>query len=418
MKRHIWLSAAAAAILTFSLLFSSCQGAEVHAAELTREYKRTEKDRGEVSQAFGEAYSGFAFRLFSESVKGQAGNKLLSPLSAAGCLCLVANGAEGETLRETEDVLGMEIEELNKAMYSYTSGLMNQNDSKMELANSIWFRNTDDALHVEENYLQTLADWYQAEAFAAPFNEITREEMDSWVSKHTDGMIKKMLSRPISSDTMMYLANALVFDAKWEKKYEDKQVRDHDFICANGHYSTVKGLFSKENVYLEAPGMKGVAKQYKNGGYYFVGLLPEDETQDIQEFAAGLTGELWQELWAGRQHRTVDTMIPEFKIEDEIGLTEVLKNLGMPRAFTEEAEFLPMANYNGESLYVSEMLQKTYIELDRNGTKAAALTLGVMNKATAALDDNPVVYLDRPFVYMIVDANYGLPLFIGLTDSL
>ena len=106
-------------------------------------------------------------------------------------------------------------------------------------------------------------------------------------------------------------------------------------------------------------------------------------------------------------------MIPEFKTEDKTELNEILKSLGMEKAFTDAAEFLPMASYNGQSLYVSEVVQKTYLELDRKGTKAAAVTWGAMNAKSAMPTEQKEVILDRPFVYLIVDAESGLPLFVG-----
>ncbi len=409
-----------ATILSLSLCLNACGGPLVaRAEELSKDYERKTTEEGEVTAAFEEAFAQFSFRLFAETAKEQKGNKLVSPLSAALCLALIANGAEGETKAEMEALLGMDVASLNKALYAYTAGLMNEKDSKMELANSVWFRNSSSALHVEEDFLQTLADWYQAQAFGAPFDESTREDLDKWVSDHTDGMIRKMLDGPIDPNTMMYLINALVFDAKWEKAYEKDQISDWHFRNADGQMKTVNGLFSDERTYLEAEGVKGVAKLYKNGGYYFVGLLPLDEKQDIADFAAEMTGARWQALWADRVRTTVKTMIPEFKTEDRTDLNEILMALGMKKAFSEnEAEFLPMANYNGNSLYVNAVVQKTYLELDRHGTKAAAVTWGEMNTKSALPVDPKQVYLDRPFLYMIVDAESGLPLFIGTVSAL
>ncbi|MBR4768240.1 MAG: serpin family protein, partial [Lachnospiraceae bacterium] len=291
-------------------------------------------------------------------------------------------------------------------------------DAKMELANSVWFRNTNDRLTVKESFLQTLADWYQAEAYGSAFDENTRKDMDAWVSEHTDGMIKKMLDEPIDPRTMMYLVNALVFDAKWEKQYEKNQVQDRTFTNAKGDKKSVKGLLSDEKVYLEAEGVIGVAKQYKEGGYYFVGLLPADGSESMSDFISGLSGKMWQDLWDNRTNETVKTMIPEFKAEDRTDLKDVLQEMGMERMFGILAEFLPMAEYDGESLYVSSAVQKTYLELDRNGTKAAAVTWGEMGVKSIAPSTMKMVYLDRPFLYMIVDAQSGLPLFIGVQNEM
>ena len=412
--RHIIL----AGILILSICLTSCgRPLAAKAANLSEKYERTATDPGAVTSDFTKAFSDFSFRLFSESVGASEDNKLISPLSAMLCLSLIANGAEGETLSEMESVLGLPVGELNKALYAYTEGLVNEKDSKMELANSVWFRNTD-ALEVKESFLQTLADWYQAEAYGAPFDESTRKDLDEWVSEHTDGMIQKMLDEPIDPTVMMYLVNALVFDAKWAKAYEKEDVDTWLFTSQNGRKNEVQGLFSDESVYLSAEGVKGVAKLYKNAGSFFVGLLPEDEKKDLGTFISELNGSMWQELWMSRTSERVETMIPEFKIEDKTELTDILNDLGMKKMFSLDAEFLPMASYNKESLYCSAVVQKVYLELDRHGTKAAAVTWGEMDTKSAMPVEPKKVYLDHPFVYMIVDAKYGLPLFVGSVEEL
>ena len=413
--RHIL----SAGLLILSLCLTSCgRPLSAKAANLSEKYQRTAEDPGAVTSDFTKAFSHFAFDLFMESVKDSGENKLISPLSAMLCLSLIANGAEAETLQEMESVLGMPVDELNKALYAFTQSLTNEKDSKMELANSVWFRNTDQSLQVSEAFLQKLADWYDAEAYGAPFDETTREDLDKWVSGHTDGMIKKMLDRPISPNAMMYLVNALVFDAKWAVPYEKDQVADWHFTGENGQRSSVEGLFSEENLYLSADGVKGVAKLYKKAGYFFVGLLPTDKKQPLSDFIAGLSGEKWTSLWNSRSAESVRTMIPEFKVEDRTELNDILQNLGMQKMFTDGAEFLPMAEYGGESLKVSEVVQKTFLELDRHGTKAAAVTWGEMQTKGALPIEQKEVYLDRPFVYLIVDAKAGLPLFIGSVGAL
>lgn len=420
MKKRTYGMTVLAVALSMILTFSSCvQTYEVRAENLGASYKRTATEEGTVTDAFEQAFSAFAFQLFQSTVKEEkTGNKLVSPLSAMVCLSLIANGAEGATLEEMEAVLGMDVQALNRALYAYTTGLTSKQDAKMELANSVWFRNTDQRLSVKESFLQTLADWYRAEAYGAPFDENTRKDMDAWVSEHTDGMIKKMLDEPIDPNTMMYLVNALVFGAKWEKQYEKSQIQDREFTNAAGKKTAVKGLLSDENVYLEGDGVIGVAKPYKDGGYYFVGLLPEDPSEIMSDFIADLSGKTWQELWGNRSKETVKTMIPEFKTEDRTDLKGLLQDMGMERMFSPLAEFLPMAEYDGGSLYVSEVMQKTYLELDRNGTKAAAVTWGAMGVKSVAPIQMKTVYLDRPFLYMIVDAESGLPLFIGVQNEM
>ena len=407
-------------LLSLSLAVSSCgKSVVVKAAELSGKLERKETNEGSVTDSFKAAFADFSLRLFSQSLKEEkAANRLVSPLSASLCFSLVANGAEGKTKQEMEKLLGLPVGELNPALYAFTAGLMNTADARMELANSVWFRNADGELHVREEFLQTLADWYQAEAYAAPFDDSTVQDLNAWVKKHTDGMIEKLIDGPINPNTMMYLVNALALDAKWEEQYRNDQRKDLQFRNEDGSDTKVSGLYSEEHLYLSAPGIKGVAKPYRNSGYYFVGLLPENEKETLPSLLQKLSGKVWNKVWGSRSQESVKTVIPEFKIEDQTDLAGILSSLGMQRAFGPEAEFLPMAEYAGQSLYVSGVVQKTYLELDRNGTKAAAATAASMAVKSMAPVSQKEVILDRPFIYMIVDGASGLPLFIGTVRSL
>ena len=177
-------------------------------------------------------------------------------------------------------------------------------------------------------------------------------------------------------------------------------------------------LNSEESVYLSAEGVKGVAKPYRGGAYSFVGLLPTDESANVAEFAASLTGEQWTALWKTRRNEKVQTRIPEFKCEDQTALKDLLKAMGMTDLFNPgAADLSAMGRSDGGNLYVSGVDQKTYLELDRKGTKAAAVTWATLKTRGVFIVPN-TVYLDRPFVYLIVDNATGLPLFLGITENL
>ena len=373
----------------------------------------------ELPANFNQTMAQFAFSLLNHTFASTNPdeNRLLSPLSAMYCLALIVNGAGEETRAQMSDVLGMAPEELNPALLAYTLGLSSNEDAKLELANSVWFRNTP-SLKVNESFLQTIADWYAAQAYAADFDKDTVKNINAWCEKYTDGMIKKIIDE-MDTASMLYLINALVFDGKWEKEYEDSQIEKGQFTTAKGEKQTVTYLYSNESVYLEGANFEGVVKYYKGEKYAFVGLLPKGDASAVS-LARSLTGEEWLAAWENRSREVVKTKIPEFKTESFTKLTDILRDMGMTNAFNPSvANFLPMGTYGGESLYLSDVFQKTYLELDRSGTKAAAVTWGIMKANSAAPSENPKeIYLDRPFVYLIVDAQTGIPSFIGVTQSI
>ena len=407
-------------LLSVPVQMTSC-ALRVSAEEISAGYTRKATENVPVSDAFVAAMADFSLTLTNTTLsmekEGKA-NHLISPLSAMICLSMLANGAEGETLAQMETVLGMPIEELNKNLYAYTCDLYVGEDCKVSLADSIWYRDGD-SFTVREEFLQTCADWYEARQYAAPFDESTRGDINAWAKKYTDGMIDTILEDPIPVDTVMYLINALVFDAKWEEEYEKKDIDADIFTDCKGVEHAVEMLCSEESRYLTVEGGFGVARPYKGNGYYFVGLLPE-EGVDIYDFAASVTGEAWVAMWEEQTRTTVYTRIPEFTYASDMELTPVLQEMGMTDLFDEGlADLTGIGQGASGNLYCSGVYQKTFIEVNRHGTKAAAITWAE-NKCEAAdaIVEPKYVYLDRPFVYAIVDGKTGLPLFVGVVTGL
>ena len=345
-------------------------------------------------------------------------NDLLSPLSAALCLALVNNGANGETRAQLETLLGMNTDALNHALYAYTSNLYSSKECKLSLANSIWMK--ENALQVNPEFLQTNADWYNAQAYAAPFNHTTVEDINNWCYNKTTGKIDKILNN-ISDEAVMYLINAVDFDAKWQEKYENKDVESGVFHGYDGKDSNVKMLHSQEYRYLMDENSVGFTKDYYGFGYSFMALLP-DEDVDIYEYIGSLNSEKWANLWASTkdgayEYREVHARIPEFSYDVELNLKDTMQALGVTDMFD-----VKTADFSGidatKPLYCETVKQKAMIELDRNGTKAAAITLAGVGCAGAAPAEPLYITLDRPFVYAIIDNTHKLPIFIGAVTNL
>lgn len=408
--------AALGSVLLAVTILSNCTSCALRtsAAELSEGYSRKATEQGTVDDAFITALSNFSLSLFRESVKKDASNDLISPLSATLCLAMLANGANGNTKTQMENVLGMNTDALNKSLYSYVSKLYTSDSCKVNLANSIWFRNTYQD-QISKNFLQTNADWYNAQIYSTPFDNTTVKDINNWVKHYSDGMIDSILNK-ISPSTVMYLINALTFDAKWETKYKKDQIRENLFTNYDKSQTTTEMMYSEESIYLSGEGVQGFAKNYAGGQYSFVALLPE-ENKDIYDYAASLDGKAWRSLWKNKENTAVQVAIPEFRYDRQRTLIDVLQNLGMTDMFDETlADFSALAPK--DFLYCSEINQKVFIEVDRNGTKAAAITWAGMNKSSAMIEDQKTVYLDRPFLYAIADNHTGLPLFLGIVTAL
>ena len=353
----------------------------------------------------------FAIRLFQASNEKDK-NTLISPLSVLCALAMTANGAEEETLAQTEEVLGMTTEELNLYLYSYMKNLPQGDKYKLSLANSIWFTE-DERFTVNQDFLQTNADYYGADIYKAPFDKQTLKDINNWVKQNTDGMIPEILDQ-IPPEAIMYLVNALAFEAEWSEIYEKHQVKDGEFTKEDGTKQDVKFMYGSEGTYFEDENATGFMKRYKGGKYAFVAMLP-NEGVTVSEYIASLDGESLNALLANPQYATVHTSIPKFETEYKVEMSEILKSMGMTEAFDMyNADFEGLGTSTDGNIYISRVLHKTFISVGEKGTKAGAATIVEMKDGAAAEPTEPKeVYLDRPFVYMLVDCENNIPFFIG-----
>lgn len=353
----------------------------------------------------------FAIRLFKASNENGK-NTLISPLSVLCALAMTANGAEEETLAQMEEVLGMTTDELNLYLYSYMKNLPQGDKYKLSLANSIWFTE-DERFTVNQDFLQTNADYYGADIYKAPFDKQTLKDINNWVKQNTDEMIPEILDQ-IPSEAIMYLVNALAFEAEWSEIYEKHQVKDGEFTKEDGTKQDVKFMYGSEGTYFEDEKATGFMKRYKGGKYAFVAMLP-NEGVSVSEYIASLDGESLNALLANPQYGTVHTSIPKFETEYKVEMSEILQDMGMTEAFDMyNADFEGLGTSTGGNIYISRVLHKTFISVGEKGTKAGAATIVEMKDGAAAEPTEPKeVYLDRPFVYMLVDCENNIPFFIG-----
>ena len=374
------------------------------------EYKKNE--------SFEEAQMYFALNLFKESVyrRENDASVMISPLSVMAALAMTANGARGETLEDMETVLGgLDITELNAALSNYIDSLPSTDRSKLNIANSIWMRDSE-SLQVKETFLEKMLEYYSAQLNREAFDYSTVSRINKWVRENTDGMIDKIVER-ISPLAMMYLINAVCFDAKWAEQYQDHQVSDGEFTNVNGDVKKVKMLNSDEYRYIEYGDGAGFVKSYEDG-YSFVALLPSEGTS-IYDYINSMESEGLKHALDNPSYETVITAMPEFSFEYEVDMKDILISLGMDSAFEGQgADFTDMATCSDGDLAIGSVLHKTYIEVTQSGTRAAAVTSVEMNCESAPMPPEKEVILDRPFVYMIVDNGTNLPIFIGAVTEI
>ncbi|MBQ7647080.1 MAG: hypothetical protein IJS94_07415, partial [Clostridia bacterium] len=215
----------------------------------------------------------FAVRLFKQTNKNGE-STLVSPLSVMLALAMTANGAEGNTLSQMESVFGMDTGTLNKALAQYRESLPQGDKYVLDIANAIWFKDDPD-FAVKKDFLQKNAAWYNAGIYSAPFNDQTLEEVNAWVKIKTRGMIENILDR-MPDDAVMYLVNALAFQAEWEETYSQYNVHEGEFTLEDGTKKTAEFMYSEEDKYLYDEKATGFVKYFKDRKYAFAALLPNE----------------------------------------------------------------------------------------------------------------------------------------------
>ena len=366
----------------------------------------TASERGEAADA-AELAADFTMELFNAAYEG--GDALISPVSVLAALAMAETGARGETLAQMEEVFGVDAETMRLALSAYMSSVAG---TEAKTANAIWFRD-DGSFTPNEDFLADCASFAGAEVFADEFTGALAGRINGWISEHTDGMIKDVLDK-FDPSAVMYLVNALAFEADWAEKYEGKRLREGEFNTEAGP-KAVQMMYSDESTYLEGEGFTGFMKPYKGGRYAFAALLPAGS---LDALLGSLTGEKLAAALENAAEAEVNAGLPSFESRTKTELSAALAGMGMTDAFDMDlADFSGMGESVLGGIFISRVLHETFIEVTPQGTRAAAATVIEAPAGAPPPQDLKTVICDRPFAYMIVDTEYNVPLFFGVVTG-
>ena len=361
------------------------------------------------------AVADFGVRLFQESqVNGK--NILISPVSVLCALGMTANGAHGDTLSQMEEVFGMPIGELNEYLYTYVKNLPMGKKYKLNIANSMWFKETVTGL--KRSFLQMNADYYKGDIYSFSFGDRVVQDINLWVSEKTDGMIKDILDEG-NSEEEVFLVNALAFHSEWQEIYREDQVKKGVFTMEDGQKQDAIMMYSTEGLYLEDEKAEGFVKYYADQKYAFAALLPENGVS-ISEYVSTLTGRRLMDILDHGQKIAVSAAVPKFETDYHAQMKDTLVKMGIYDAFnsatSDFSEMLDLEENHFNRFNIDEVVHQTYFALDEEKTKAGAATVVMGTTAGADMTEAESeirIYLNRPFVYMLIDCDTKLPLFIG-----
>ncbi len=373
------------------------------------------------------AYKAFSGQFFQKSYdltkKGDGSNILVSPLSLYLCLSLLSTGADGESKIELENAFGADIESvknLSNVLYNRYSQKAYEN-SKVNIANSVWLNKTY-ADFVQDGFLSDATKYFNAQIYSSDFvNDNVADNVNSWVNHYTEGMIDKILES-VSEETVAYLINALYLQSSWAEKYNYTIPRT--FKNKNSTEKTVEFLSRSSSVYYSSENAEAFIQPLSDG-FCFMGILPKDESKSAEYFSNMSWAEIETLFKSASYDYEVITGIPEFKYDYSIDLMDVFKSFSLnsiSNPYT--ANFKKLAQIPDGNFYVDNAVQKTAIEVDKNGIKAAAVTM-IVGNATTSLPtpkEQVKIWLDRPFAYLIFDQGSfelgSVPIFYGVVENL
>lgn len=400
-------------ILAATLLVSclaSCDGGLLDSGREYDEYKPVVLTRAQEEVAASEV--DFGIGLFSDIASQESGNVMISPFSASLCLSLIASGTDGDTYAQMASALGFEnftSEQIGSYYSTMVDALLKaDNGTKLAVANAVW---AAEGLDIRREYVSEVKQYYKAEVDNLDFSKSSSvKTINKWCSDNTNGMIKKILD-DVDPALRVVLANALYFKGTWQGGPFDGS--DMEFRNISGTTAFVKSFSGTKGVQSYfGKDVSVISLPYGNGAFNMIVVLPAEGT-DFNAFVKSLTADKWNSWRSSLSQAQVEFRIPTFKSEYRMAenFKAALGRMGMVLPFTGAADFSRMCS--AESLYVSDIIQKTAIDVNEKGTEAAAVTIGMMKCTSAGPEHLQYFIADRPFVYAIVEQSCPGILFIG-----
>ncbi len=363
-----------------------------------------------------EGNSAFAFELYRQ-LRGEDGNLFYSPHSISVALAMTYAGARGETAEQMARTMHFlpEQESLHPAFNWLDGELATRGERDqgftLNIVNAIWGQKDYSFL---QSFLDVLAENYGAGLRILDFieeTEASRRAINEWISDETEDRIRDLIPRgAVDKLTRLVLTNAIYFDADWQHPFKKEDTSNGPFYLVDGRQVRVPMMKQIESFgYAEGQGYQAVELPYDGGELSMVILLPESGR--FREFEDALDARTVAGIIDSLSTDRIALTMPRFEFESDFALRATLQAMGMPLAFTDNADFSGMTG--GRDLLISDVVHKAFVAVDEEGTEAAAATGVIMAPTSMPLDPEVTVTIDRPFVFLIRDIDTGSVLFLG-----
>jgi serpin B len=377
--------------------------------------------KGDLS--FNDAVNSFALDFLRELNKESGENIFISPYSIFTALAMTYEGARNSTAEEMADVLS--IEQDNESFHNYMKGLheyLNENSEyNISTANALWIRENFELL---QEYINVIQTYYGGESSEVDYSNPTQaaEIINSWVENKTNNLIKDLIkpSAINPSLTMLILTNAIYFKGTWQIQFDEVNTTDREFEISDGSTVSIPtmSLIGKEERfnYTETDELQILELPYKGDEMSMVILLPKDKVE-IDNIVNSIDEENYSEWIDIMSGRKVNIYLPKFKFETSYELNDYLISLGMENAFGAQADF---SGIDGRrDLFIDSVVHKAFIEVNEEGTEAAAATAVIMNLKAGPDDSDSRITFDcnRPFIFLIQHRDTKTILFSGIVNN-
>jgi serpin B len=374
-------------------------------------YSAAAENSSQLDTRLVSANTSFGFKLFEKLLERSTGeNIFISPTSIAMALEMTYNGARGGTqkaMAETLELQGMSLEAVNQANTDLTAALESLGDIQLDIANSLW---ADKRTTFEPDFIKRNKDFYQAALRSLDFGDpvASAAAINKWVDEETRGKIREMVEdSEVGMDVVLFLINAVYFKGSWTVKFDEQYTGERDFTLLDGSKKKVPMMMTKSNRFgrYQGDGFQAVSLPYGDEKVSMYIFLP-DRDLSLEEFHKRLSAESWANWMSRFQKEETTVILPRFKLECEANLNKALKELGMGVAFSSrDADFTGMCTGR---CWIDKVKHKTFVEVNEEGTEAAAATVVKMKRGGPA-----PVRVDRPFFCAIRDDTTGAVLFMG-----
>jgi serpin B len=352
----------------------------------------------------------FGLKLFVRINSAQQNkNVFISPFSVSMALGMALNGAHGGTLDSMKKALehsDFTTQEINESYKSISSLLISLDPNvAFSIANSVWSRSTFEVLPA---FLDNCRTYFDAEVASLDFSSpAALQTINGWVNSNTNGKIPTILDE-IPPDAVLYLINAIYFKGTWTYQFDPAKTTDETFTSSTGSTSSCRMMTQKARyAYGATAEAQIIDLPYGNGSFSMTVILPKSGTS-IDQFVADLTPQQWGTLVSNLDSTEVDLFMPKLKMEYERTLNDDLTAMGMGIAFSEYADFSGISH---TPVLITEVLHKTFVEVNEEGTEAAAVTS--VGFGTVSVPSTPTMRIDHSFVFAIREHATGTILFIG-----